>query len=331
MEVLDPKSLLALSRKYLAWLEANNAAPFTVKTRKQQLGVFISWCEDIDVTRAQDVTRTHVESYQRALFHRRKKNGEPLAHSTHGGLLVAVAVWFRWLAKHGEVLYNPAADLELPKKEKNLPSRGFSLPEVEQVLGSIDTNTLLGVRDRAVFEVLYSTGLRRSELCGLRLYDVDRAKGTVHVREGKGKKDRVVPIGRRALAWLEKYLEEVRTTLAGDEAEDYLFVTQRKGRLRPNTLTQLGAKIVRESGHGRRWAACHVFRHTAATLMLEGGADVRVIQEFLGHDHLDSTQIYTKVTIRHLKEVHERTHPAKLEPATEKTDGPQDPEEPPED
>jgi integrase/recombinase XerD len=335
-EVLDPKSLVALSRKYLAWLEASNAGTaYTLKTRKHQLGAFVSWCADLDIIRAQDVTRAHIESYQRAIFHRRKKNGDALAYSTQASLLVAVCVWFRWLAKHNEIVYNPATDLELPRRDRNLPRRGFSLEEVEEVLSRIDTTTLIGIRDRALFEVLYSTGLRRFELCGLKLYDVDRAKRTVFVRQGKGRKDRVVPIGNRALAWLEKYLEHVRPTFSPNDDEDHLFLTQKRTAVSPNALTRLGLKVIQDAGQSRKWAACHVFRHTAATLMLEGGADVRVLQEFLGHSHLDSTQVYTHVTIQHLKEVHERTHPARLEPendgdgdaVTETTDGSEEEDE----
>lgn len=309
---LDPKGLVALSRRYLSWLESSGSSRHTLNTRRSQLHRFVDWCGLHDVTRAADITRAHVEAYQRHLFHYRQKNGQPLSHRSQGALLVALGVWLRWLTKQHEILANPAADLELPRRDRSLPRPGFNVSEVEEVLRAIDTDSMLGLRDRAIFEMLYSAALRRSELCALQLYDVDRARGTVFVRAGKGGQDRVVPIGKRALAWLEKYLEEARPHLAKGRHDNSLWLTIRASPLRPNTLTIRASELVRSVAPEHRRAACHVFRHTAATLMLEGGADVRVIQEFLGHRHLDSTQVYTRVSVQHLKDVHEKTHPAKL-------------------
>jgi integrase/recombinase XerD len=167
----------------------------------------------------------------------------------------------------------------------------------------------LGVRDRALLEVLYSTGIRRMEILKLKLYEVDKNHGVVSVREGKGKRDRVVPIGERALAWLEKYLIEVRPLIVGEPDEGYLFLTSTGQPFAPNYLSWLARRYVKAANVGKS-GACHIFRHTMATLMLEGGADVRYIQAMLGHARLDTTQIYTHVSIRMLKQIHAATHPA---------------------
>ena len=160
-----------------------------------------------------------------------------------------------------------------------------------------------------MLEVLWATGLRRSELCGLNIYDVSAAKGVVQVREGKGKKDRVVPIGARALGWVQRYLDEVRPRYVMPPDDGYLFLSTTGEKLSPALTSQMASQYVRASGVPVR-GACHLFRHASATAMLEGGADIRFVQELLGHAHLESTQLYTRVTISKLKAIYEATHPA---------------------
>jgi integrase/recombinase XerD len=158
-------------------------------------------------------------------------------------------------------------------------------------------------------EVLYSTGIRRSELVGLKLSDLDSERGTVLVREGKGRKDRMVPMGSRAATWVDKYLFDVRPELVAVESEDFLFLGLQGKRLDASYLTHRIGRYVAAANVGKK-GACHLFRHTMATLMLEGGADIPFIQHMLGHASLESTQIYTRVSIRMLKAVHEASHPA---------------------
>jgi integrase/recombinase XerD len=153
--------------------------------------------------------------------------------------------------------------------------------------------------------------MRRMEISILKLYDVDRERGTLLIH-GKGKKDRMVPIGDRALAWMLKYLNEVRPRFATEPDAAWLWLTPHGDNVLPATLGTFVSDYVRMSGIGKL-GGCHMFRHTMATLMLEGGADVRFIQAMLGHAKLDTTEIYTHVSIRKLKEVHNLTHPAKME------------------
>ncbi|MCP4675282.1 MAG: tyrosine-type recombinase/integrase, partial [Deltaproteobacteria bacterium] len=167
-------------------------------------------------------------------------------------------------------------------------------------------NKPIGLRDRAILETLYSTALRRLELCNLMVYDLNATNGTVMVRQGKGKKDRVIPIGDRALTWVEKYLTDARPMLSRSLDDGPLFVTNTGKPMSPNRLTQLCRDYIKRANINKG-GACHAFRHSCATLMLEGGADVRYIQAQLGHVQLSSTQIYTKVSVTKLKEVHSRT------------------------
>ena len=175
-----------------------------------------------------------------------------------------------------------------------------------------DLNAPLGLRDCTILEVFYSTGIRRRELMNLKLYDLDRERGTLMVRLGKGRKDRMVPIGERALAWCDKYLQEERHQLTTGNDQDTVFLTNMGEVFTPERVTQLVRRYVNQAETGKS-GSCHLFRHTMATLMLENGADIRYIQEMLGHVKVDTTQIYTQVSIRRLKEVHALTHPARLE------------------
>jgi integrase/recombinase XerD len=205
----------------------------------------------------------------------------------------------------------------LPRLERRLPRHVLTAEEVEQVLLGPHLGDGIGVRDRAILEVFYSTGIRRMELVNLSVWDLDQERGTLMVRQGKGKKDRMVPIADRAIAWIERYLRQVRPSLVMPPDEGTLFLTNLGESLTPSRLTQL----VREYVNGaelEKHGACHLFRHTMATLMLEGGADIRYIQEMLGHVELSTTQIYTQVSIKKLKAVHELTHPGA---AKERTSG----------
>jgi integrase/recombinase XerD len=165
--------------------------------------------------------------------------------------------------------------------ERRLPKHVLSIKEAETVLAQPDLGTATGIRDRAMMETLYSTGMRRMELIGLHLHDVDADRGTVMIRQGKGKKDRMVPIGERALEWIAKYRDDVRPELAIGGDDGTLFLSYLGEAFTPNRLTQLVRDHVNAAKLGKT-GACHLFRHTMATLMLENGADIRFIQAMLG-------------------------------------------------
>ncbi|HXO34177.1 MAG TPA: tyrosine-type recombinase/integrase, partial [Candidatus Acidoferrales bacterium] len=198
------------------------------------------------------------------------------------------------------------------RMEKRLPKTILSADEVERVLVVPDIVTPVGLRDRAMLETFYSTGIRRKELRRLELYDVDRERATLTIRQGKGKKDRMIPIGERALAWVEKYLRESRPQLAVGPDDATLFLTQYGEPFHLDALSNLARDYIAQANLGKS-GSCHTFRHTMATLMLEGGADIRYIQQMLGHADLSTTEIYTHVAIRKLQQIHAATHPgAKL-------------------
>jgi integrase/recombinase XerD len=318
----DPHGLPAMLHQFLESLRIKNFSEQTVAHRAYYGKIFIRWCSERGLARPTEITRPILERYQRYLFHYRKKNGDPISFRTQQHHLVVLRMWFRWLARGNHILFNPASELELPKLEYRLPKHILSAHEADHILNQADVNTPLGLRDRAILETFYSTGMRRKELLGLHTYDLDAERGVVMIRQGKGKKDRVIPIGDRAVAWIERYLHEVRPTLlAGSAAGELLYLTHLGEPFTANQLTKLVGDYVSRADIGKT-GSCHLFRHTMATLMLENGSDVRFVQAMLGHVRLDTTVIYTKVSIRKLKEIHTATHPARLQrPAKDQPGG----------
>jgi integrase/recombinase XerD len=305
----DPDGLGAWMRRYLEALRMKNYSARTIENRQLYVGRFVRWCDERSVTRPEQVTKPILDRYKRHLFHFRRPNGKPLTFNTQIQALTPVRGFFKWLTRNDVLLWNPASEIDLPKQEKRLPKAVLSVAEAEAILAQPNVNDLLGLRDRAILEVLYSTGIRRMEVINLRVFDLDAERGTLMVRLGKGKKDRMVPIGARAAGWVARYVNDARPKLMMPPDEGVLFLTQDGQPIGTDRMSQLVGEHVAAADVGKL-GSCHMFRHTCATLMLEGGADVRYVQEMLGHADLSTTAIYTQVSIRKLKAVHELTHPA---------------------
>lgn len=309
----DPLAAHPLTRylhAHLDWMLTHGYSADTVRARRVALRRFVSWCAERSLDDPRAITKPILERYQRGLFYHRKADGKPMTLGSQLGCLAPVKTFFRWLARENHILYNPASELVLPRQPKRLPRTLLSVQDVEAILNEAEPASAQGVRDRTMLETLYSTGLRRMELPGLMLYDVDLTRRLVFVREGKGRKDRVVPLGERAAAWLDKYLTEVRPQLLAAPCEA-LFVTDYG---EPVTPVYVADKVKRymEFAGIHRPGSCHLLRHACATHMLENGADIRYIQELLGHSNLATTEIYTHVSIEKLQQIHAATHPAKL-------------------
>jgi integrase/recombinase XerD len=312
----DPEGMPALR---LLWLEALKTRGYSeayVGNCESAVSLFTVWCQERGITKAKDVTKPILESYQRWLFYfRREKRradaaggDEPLSIRTQLEKLSSLKGFFRWLSKQGYILANPASELELPRIPPRRPPEVLTIAEVEQVLAQPDLSTAAGVRDRAILETLYSTGMRRKELSKLAISDIETSSGIVRVRHGKGKRERLIPIGSRALAWIHRYLVDARPQLATTTDDGTLFLTVTGKAFWPDNLTDLARRYVKAAGVVKP-GSCHLFRHTMATLMLENGADIRFIQEMLGHATLQATEVYTHVSIKALKEIHTATHP----------------------
>jgi len=309
----DPGTLGRCVLDHLDDLTVRNYSHHSIRGQRAHLRYFLVWCDERGLMWPSEITPAVLERYQRRLYHHRMDNDKRLSFRSQNDRLGSVKRFFRWLVRRRILEWSPADSLELPRVESRLPRAVLSVEEAEKVLAQPDVKTPMGIRGRAVLEILYSTGIRRQEIVDLDIYSVDPGGGTLTVRLGKGKKDRIIPIGKRAVAWVEKYLAEVRPQLALSPEEMTLFLTTHRKPFSPARMSVMVRRYVEAADIGKS-GSCHLFRHTMATLMLEGGADIRFIQAMLGHVDISTTQIYTRVAIRKLKEIHELTHPgAKLE------------------
>ena len=305
---LDP--LEAAVAQYLEWIAVHGFSGDTVNTRRAYLGYFHEWCHERGLAEPIEITRPILERYQRWLYHYRKTNGQPLGFRTQHTRLQAIKSFFQWMARQNLLLHNPASEIVLPRMEHRLPKYVLTAAEAEQIIQQAVVTDPEGLRDRAILETFYSTGMRRMELANVKIYDIDADRTTLTIRQGKGRKDRVIPIGERALAWIDKYMRESRPQLLTGGGDDgTVFLTHMGEPFDRKQLTSLVRRYLIDSKVGKM-GGCHLFRHTVATLMLENGADIRVIQEMLGHAKLTTTELYTRVSINLLRQVYSATHPA---------------------
>lgn len=295
---------------YLNDCLARGQSSRTVDGKSYSVGYFISWCKTQQIVKPREVNKFTLEAYRSYLnVYRQPFNGRPLELATIRNRLTSVKTFLRRLYFFEVLDCDPSERLELPKVPRRLPTGYLNEAQIEKIL----RQTLLfgekGIRDRAVMETYYATGLRRMELADLQIGDIDMSSKLLTVNRGKGDKDRRVPIARRACDWVQLYLERVRPNQAGIDSGLALFLANDGLAFREQQLTRLASKYVRRAGIDKR-GACNLFRHTTATLMHENGADIRHVQEMLGHADISTTQIYTHVTINKLRETYKRTHPA---------------------
>ncbi len=296
-------------QRFHEWSAITGCSPDTIKRRDSALRRFIHWCDERDIEQPHEVTRAIIERYQRHLYYYRKQDGNPLSYSSQNVILSPLKTFFKWLTKQNYIEYNPASELELPRKSRGLPRTILTTEELESIINQPDISTDEGIRDRAILETFYSTGIRRMELTNLKIYDVDDKRMILFIKEGKGRKDRVIPIGARALQWITKYRIDIRYKLESPQSEDNLFLTDYGERYGRSNLGKMVKDHMIQAGINYE-GSCHLFRHAMATHMLENGADIRFIQSMLGHSDINTTQIYTQVSIEKLKEIHRATHPA---------------------
>lgn len=299
---------LALAR-FVDFTRAWNWSERTIESYAHNIRYFLDWLhQETDVTTLAEVSSETVASWQIALVTTTKKNGEPLAVATQHQRLTSLKSFFRFLTREGKLLTNPAASIQLPKKSRPLPQALVTAKETIRIIECIDTSQPLGLRNRAIIEALYSTGIRNAELRALTIADFDAAGGTLMVRCGKGKKDRVVPLGPVATEIVSDYLAQARPKLACRSGVHSLFLTKNGRSLGVHAVDYIVKKATEAAGITKP-VRPHRLRHACATHMLQRGADIRHIQKLLGHASLGTTQIYTRVEIADLKAVHRKFHP----------------------
>lgn len=283
-------------------------SPRTARAYRYDTRNFLHFLSDRGLTEVHQISRDEVCAYQAFLHRRTKANGEPLAVKTRNTKMAAVLSFLSFLTEAGHLLINPGRDIKLPKTPRRLLPELLDEEQVVRLLETPDTTTPLGLRDRAAMELLYSSALRNTELRMLELADVDLARLWVRVLHGKGDKQRMVPLGEPAAAWVEEYLRRGRGFLLRDGPDPgYLFLTLRGQRLSGESLGKLVKKHAEAAGLKK--VTPHLLRHCCASHMLAREARLRYLQELLGHASADTTQRYTQVQLADLRAVHQRCHP----------------------
>jgi site-specific recombinase XerD len=296
-------SQLSLGRwldRYLAYLEQDNASKYTVKNYGTDIGQFLDYCADAGITSLDGLNRDLVRSYLEAL------DEEAYVRASIARRVFELRAFGDYLVRHHAWDHNLFRRIYAPRVPRKLP-RYLTIEEIRRLLSVPDTTTPKGLRDRAILEVLYASGVRVSELVALSLRDVDLGTGELRVI-GKGDKERLSLLGRPAVTALKAYLDRGRPEQLGQPPSEAVFLNRFGGRLSSRSVDT----IVRKAGIAggiEETVTPHLLRHTFATHMLNGGADLRVVQELLGHDSIVSTQIYASITQQRAREIYLRAHP----------------------
>jgi integrase/recombinase XerD len=299
----DEGDFAALAEAFAEHMRGRGLSPATVETRVQGLARLGRFVEEQAISDVRQMTRAQVDAYVAEL--RRRK----LSPHTVESWLGTCKRFFAFLVESNRLLISPAEHLH-ERNLAHLMGRVISTKDAEKLLAAPNTSLPMGVRDRAILEVLYGTGLRRGEVVGLSVFDVDLAGGVLRVQHGKGGKERLVPLGKEAQKWLKLYLEKVRPVLArrmhGRDGEMTLFLARHGRVLDGKTLTHLVRALGRAAGVR---ASCHTLRRTMATELLRGGAQIVEVGAMLGHARLTATQRYTKVAAADLRKLQAEKHP----------------------
>lgn len=318
--------LEGLKAEYLQHLQLKNYSPLTLRQMDQNLRIFMGYLKGrgiVDIGKVDRETFEHYKAYLSQEYVSRK--GKPLTSGTIISRMFNIQNWFVWMKKKGVIFFNPCADVKLPKTERRLP-RGIMRPdEVRRVMDQPDLKTPLGYRDRTMMEVLYSTGMRAAELVKLQASDVDLQKKVVRIRNGKGGKDRFVPLSTPCCRFLERYINVTRPELAegmrpsgnnwlkkAGTGGDRLFLSLYGGPVSSNWLAGIMKRYMLKAGINHIASPVHSWRHSVATHLLESGMDVRYVQVLLGHENITSTQIYTHVERKTLQRLMKAHHPREM-------------------
>lgn len=295
-------------RRYLNALLAEGRSRHTIRGAKSALKQIAVFLEGIEVREVAELDQDRLMRYREDLAWRLTPKGTPLGVRSQLEQLGHLSAFCRFLVAQSWLLASPAAAIPRPRKPSRMPSAIMDIKEVERVMTQPDMRTPRGFRDRVILEVLYSTALRREEIANLLITDVDTEGGYVFVREGKGAKDRVTPLGQSVCDLVKSYLAGVRAEWINAAKDHHLFLNRWGKGMEPNAVWHVVRKYVKLAGLEKA-ISTHTFRHSCATHMLRNGAPIRQLQEMLGHASLETTQLYTRVTINDLHAMHKRFHP----------------------
>jgi integrase/recombinase XerD len=293
---------------YLNHLKMQGRSYHTIRNARYTLKHFADFLEAENAATIEDLSPDLLTEYQQELYFCLTAKGRPLTMSTQALRLSIVKGFTRFLKEQDYLIHDPGQEIRLPKKPKRLPKVILSSAEVKKLLQAPDTHANGGYRNRIILEILYDTAIRRAEVANIKLHDLDLDAGYIRIT-GKGDKDRVVPLSRRVCELVQNYILMVRPKFLNGSDPGHLVLNRWGQKMDPNSIWAVVKKCVTLSGIKKN-ITTHTFRHTCATHMLKNGAPARHLQEMLGHESLESTQIYTHVTINDLKQIHAKFHPS---------------------
>ncbi len=290
---------------YLNWVKVKGLVTSTIKTKRQTMKKFKIWLTNHNYMNIMSVGRKEIDSYISETF----KNLTCIYKNDRIRQFIGgVKEYFKFLFMNGHILYNPAEEIDLPSRDSYLPRGVLNESEIKILLNLPDKNTYSGFLHSLIMEILYSTGLRNNELVSLKIFDINFEEGTLFVRQGKGMKDRIVPIGDIALNQVRQYINNERLKVSKNSQETTLLLNELGNPVRKNVICRMIKQYITKAGINKK-ISVHSFRHTFAVHLLKGGADIFSIKEMLGHTSLGTTQIYLKLQNQDLKDTHERCHP----------------------
>ena len=301
-------TLDALITRYQQQMELLNYSPPTRRTVACYLRQMRTFFDELKIADVQAVTGATLHDFQRWLYYLPTFRGTMRTVASQNRVLSGVKSFFIFLHEEGVLTRNPAAALVLAREPETLPRNVLTPAEARKIIERPDVQTVLGYRDRTILEVLYATGIRKSELMNLTLADVNLEEELLRVNGGKGAKDRVCPLSRIACSFLENYLKGIRPVLLAGKASDRLFISQRRRPICKNALGALVEKYAKLAGV-KKHVTCHLWRHSCATHLVQNQASLRHVQEILGHRALTTTERYLHLTITDLKAAHRKHHP----------------------
>lgn len=296
------------AERYRGHLQVRHFAARTIVNHGSALRILFRFFAETRVPDAAAVTTEILHAFQKWQHHEPTQRGTARGVRYQNRVLAAVRGFFAFLRADGAIPHDPAAALEYAREPETLPKNILTPQEARRIIEAADISTVLGYRDRAILETLYATGIRKTELLNLCLADVLLDEEVLRVNGGKGAKDRVVPLTRVACAMLETYIKAVRPQLLGKKESQRLFPSLRRGEMSDTTLGHLIDKYARKA-NVKKHVTCHLWRHSCATHLLQNRANLRHVQEILGHRSLATTECYLHLTITELKEAHRRFHP----------------------
>lgn len=292
---------------YLTYLAAIDRSYHTIRDARYTLRNFAKYLENVQAYYIEHLTRSVIEDYQEELAFSLTAKGKPLSIRTQIKRLCVVKGFTRYLQEKDYCVHDPSLKIKLPKEPRRLPRSILNPSEIKKLLKTPDLRTNQGYRDRVMIEILYDTAVRRAEIAGIKVHDIDFTAGFILIR-GKGDKERVVPLSAYVCELVRNYMLAVRPDYVKGKDTGWLFMNDKGQKIHVHTVWMIVKRNAKKSRIGKN-ITTHTFRHTCVTHMLKNGAPIRHLQEMLGHESLESTQIYTHVTINDLKEVHAKYHP----------------------